>query len=285
MTERMIPTRGAELCTETFGLSHHPAVLLIMGACASMLWWPQEFCERLAQSGYFVIRFDNRDTGRSTCYEPGTIHYSLDDMMEDAVAILDAYTIKSATVAGASLGGMIAQLLALKHPERVRNLVLMVSGPVAVPEDIVLPPIEQKVLDHHAGAGAIDWSNEAQALDFMVAGWRITAGTRHPFDESLIRATAVEDYHRSTQLQSSFNHALLSGGDWAMGRLPEIQAPTLVVHGTDDPVLPFPHAEYLARVIPNAQLLALKGAGHELHRGDWDQIIAAIKALPAAPHT
>ncbi|WP_141733432.1 alpha/beta fold hydrolase [Oligoflexus tunisiensis] len=279
MTERMIPTHGAELCTEAFGQPHQPALLLIMGACASMLWWPQEFCERLAQAGYFVIRFDHRDTGRSTCYEPGTIHYSLDDMMEDAVAILDGYGVKSATVAGASLGGMIAQLMALKHPDRVERLVLLISGPVAVPEGIVLPPIGQKVLDHHANSGSMDWSNEALALDFMVAGWRITAGTRHPFDESLIRATAVEDYHRSTNLRSSFNHALLSGGEWASGQLPSIQAPTLVVQGTDDPVLPFPHAEYLARVIPKARLVALKGAGHELHRGDWDQIIAEIKAL------
>lgn len=184
MTERTISTRGATLCTESFGQTKDPTLLLIMGACASMLWWPQEFCEKLVQAGFHVIRYDNRDTGRSTCYEPGTIHYSLDDMMEDAVAVLDAYDLQSATVVGASLGGMIAQLLALKHPERLQRMVLMISGPVAVEADVALPPIEQKVLNHHANAGSIDWGNEKNAVDFMINGWRVTAGTRHPFDES-----------------------------------------------------------------------------------------------------
>lgn len=280
MTERMIQNGEATLCTEAFGLPQDPAVLLIMGAAASMLWWPREFCERLAQAGFHVIRFDNRDTGRSTCYEPGTIHYSLDDMTEDALAVLDAYGVKSASIAGASLGGMIAQLLALKHPERVRQLILLISGPVAVETHVALPPIDQKVLDHHANGGSIDWGNEAVAVDYMVTGWLTTAGTRHPFDESLIRATAREEFHRSTCLLSMFNHALLGGGEWAIGQLNKIQAPTLVIHGTDDPVLPFPHAEYLARVIPQARLVALKGAGHELHRDDWDFMIREIKALP-----
>ncbi|HYX38424.1 MAG TPA: alpha/beta fold hydrolase, partial [Oligoflexus sp.] len=150
MTERSIPTRAAHLATESFGQPNDPTLLLIMGACASMLWWPREFCEQLARAGYYVIRFDNRDTGRSTCYEPGTIHYSLDDMMGDALAVLDGYEKKSAVVVGASLGGMIAQLLALKHPDRVQALVLMISGPVATEPGVTLPPIDQKVLDHHA---------------------------------------------------------------------------------------------------------------------------------------
>lgn len=279
MTERMIPAADAELCTESFGQPHQPPVLLIMGACASMLWWPREFCERLAASGFYVIRFDNRDTGRSTCYEPGTIHYSLDDMMEDALAVLEGYGLKSARIAGASLGGMIAQLLALKHPNRVQQLILMISGPVAVEAEISLPPIEQKVLDHHANSGFVDWGDETSALDFMVNGWRVTAGTRHPFDEVLIRSIAREEYHRSKCLLSMFNHALLAGGEWALGQLATIHAPTLIIQGTEDPVLPFPHAEYLARVIPGSHLVALKGAGHELHRGDWDTIIHEIKTF------
>ncbi len=276
MTERMIPARNAEICTESFGQADHPPVLLIMGACASMLWWPREFCERLAKSGFYVIRFDNRDTGRSTCYEPGTIHYSLDDMTDDALAVLDAYGLKKARIAGASLGGMIGQLLALKYPERVQQLILMISGPVAVEPEVTLPPIEQKVLNHHANSGSIDWGHETTAVDFMVEGWRVTAGTRHAFDERLIRALAHEEYRRSKCLLSMFNHALLSGGEWAAGQLQGIRAPTLIIQGTDDPVLPFPHAEYLARLIPNSQLVALKRAGHELHRGDWDAIIQEI---------
>jgi pimeloyl-ACP methyl ester carboxylesterase len=279
MTERMISSGNATICTESFGQPDRPAVLLIMGACASMLWWPRSFCERLADSGFHVIRYDNRDTGRSTCYEPGTMNYSLDVMMEDAAAVLDAYGVKSAVIVGASLGGMIGQLLALQHPERVRQLTLMISGPVAVEEDVSLPPIEQKVLDHHAQGGAIDWGHEAAALDYMVNGWRVTAGTRHPFDEAHIRSIAQEEFHRSTCLVCMYNHGLLTGGEWAMGQLGQIKAPTLIIHGTDDPVLPFPHAEYLARVILQAKLVALKGAGHELHPRDWDLMIHEIESM------
>jgi pimeloyl-ACP methyl ester carboxylesterase len=278
MTERSIQTQDLEICTEAFGEADRPPLLLIMGACSSMLWWPREFCEKLADTGFYVIRYDNRDTGRSTSYEPGTIHYSLDDMAEDAVRVLDAYGLSSASIAGASLGGMIAQLLALRYPERVRRLILLISGPVAVEEGITLPPIDQKVLDHHAKSGSVDWGNEKDAVDFMVNGWRVTAGTRQPFDEKLIRALAQEEYHRSKCLLSMFNHALLSGGEWAQGQLGRIQAPTLIIQGTEDPVLPFPHAEYLARVIPGARLVALKGTGHELHRGDWEEMIREIKA-------
>jgi len=281
MTERMISTRGATLCTESFGQTKDPTLLLIMGACSSMLWWPQEFCEKLVQAGFYVIRYDNRDTGRSTCYEPGTIHYSLDDMMEDAVAVLDAYDIPSATVVGASLGGMIAQLLALKHPLRLQRMVLMISGPVAVEADVALPPIEQKVLNHHANGGSIDWGNEKIAVDFMINGWRVSAGSRHPFDEACMRAIAVAEFHRSKFLLSMFNHALLGGGEWATGKVKEIQAPTLIIHGTDDPVLPFPHAEYLAREIPRSQLVSLKKAGHEIHRQDWDLIVEFIQTFSA----
>ncbi|HYX38677.1 MAG TPA: alpha/beta hydrolase, partial [Oligoflexus sp.] len=133
------------------------------------------------------------------------------------------------------------------------------------------------VLDHHAHAGDVDWGNERVAVDFMVDGWRVTAGSRHPFDEALIRSIAQEEYRRSTCLLSMFNHALLSGGEWAEGQLNRINVPTLIIHGSEDPVLPFPHAEYLTRVIPNATLVPLKGAGHELHRLDWDLMIKALQ--------
>lgn len=279
MTERMISSGDAAICTESFGQPDHPALLLIMGACSSMLWWPRAFCERLAGLGFHVIRYDNRDTGRSTCYEPGTINYTLDVMADDALAVLDAYGLKSAAIVGASLGGMIAQLVALKHPEKVRQLTLMISGPVAVEPEVTLPPIDQKVLNHHATGGAIDWGHEAAALDYMVDGWRVSAGTRHPFDETLLRSIAREEFHRSTCIVCMYNHALLTGGEWAEGKLGQIKAPTLILHGTDDPVLPFPHAEYLARVIPNAKLVALKGAGHELHPLDWELMIREMKAM------
>src|SRR5919106_547436 len=107
------------ICSEALGRREDPAVLLIMGAMASMLWWPDEFCERLAGAGRYVIRYDNRDTGRSTGYEPGTATYTADDLVEDAVGVLDEHGVERAHVGGMSMGGGIAQMVALEHPERV----------------------------------------------------------------------------------------------------------------------------------------------------------------------
>jgi pimeloyl-ACP methyl ester carboxylesterase len=117
--EEIVKANGVELCAETFGDPSHPAVLLIMGASASMLWWPEGLCRRLADAGRYVIRYDNRDTGRSIAYPPGQPGYSMDDLAGDAVGILDAYGVTRADFVGMSLGGMIAQIVALKHTERV----------------------------------------------------------------------------------------------------------------------------------------------------------------------
>ena len=122
MTEKMVVSGDAELCTEAFGEPVHPAVLMIMGAMASMLWWPAELCAGLARSGRFVIRYDNRDTGRSTSYEPGKPPYTSDDLVDDAVAVLDGYGIERAHIVGMSMGGALAQVVALKHPARVATL-------------------------------------------------------------------------------------------------------------------------------------------------------------------
>ncbi|WP_153945047.1 alpha/beta fold hydrolase, partial [Acinetobacter baumannii] len=117
--EKMVKINDVEICTECFGNPDHPALLLIMGANASMIWWDDEFCEKLAAKGRYVIRYDNRDVGRSTFYEPGKIGYTIVDMVDDAAGILDAYNIPKAHVVGMSLGGMLAQILSLKYPNRV----------------------------------------------------------------------------------------------------------------------------------------------------------------------
>ena len=139
MTERIVETNGVELCTEPFGDPADPAILLIMGSGASMLWWEERFCRELAERGRFVIRYDHRDTGRSVTYEPGNPGYTGADMVADAAGVLDAYGIPAAHVAGVSAGGGIAQLLALDFPERVRSLVLISTSP-AVSVDRPLPP-------------------------------------------------------------------------------------------------------------------------------------------------
>lgn len=125
MNERLIKVNGIEICTDSFGIQGNPAILLIMGAQSSMIWWEEEFCRRLADTGRFVIRYDNRDVGRSTTYEPGQPGYTFEDMADDAVRVLDAYKIQQAHIVGLSMGGMLTQMIALRHPERVLTITLL----------------------------------------------------------------------------------------------------------------------------------------------------------------
>jgi pimeloyl-ACP methyl ester carboxylesterase len=131
--ERMIEANGVELCTESFGRPADPPILLIMGIGASMLWWEEGFCRMLADGGRFVIRYDQRDTGRSTTYEPGRPGYTGADLRADAIALLEGYALPSAHLVGVSAGGALAQLLALDFPDRVRSLVLISTSPVSSP--------------------------------------------------------------------------------------------------------------------------------------------------------
>jgi pimeloyl-ACP methyl ester carboxylesterase len=277
MSEKMIQANGVDLCTESFGNPTDPTLLLIAGAASSMLWWPQEFCQKLAEAGRYVIRYDYRDTGRSITYEPGQIGYSWDDLTDDAVGVLDAYGVDRAHLVGLSMGGMIAQLVALKYPERAISMTIMMSKPFASTNSDV-PTIEnEEFLSYFATGTTLDWANEAVVIDYTVELWRLTsAGSKHPFDEVSIRALATEDVKRANNLPSMYNHALLSGGDRYYGRLGEIHIPALVIHGTADTMVKYQNGVTLAQEIPHATLLTLEGTAHELHRNDWDTIIDAI---------
>jgi pimeloyl-ACP methyl ester carboxylesterase len=274
MSEKMIIANGVELCTGSFGNQADPAILLISGASESMVWWDEDFCLRLSGKGRFVIRYDNRDTGRSVTYETGKPEYSLDDMVDDAVGVLDAYGIGRAHLVGLSLGGIIAQLAAIRHPGRVLTITLLSSTPHG-PEDPDLPPMDEKFLAYYNRVASVDWSDEAAVVDFMVAGRKLLAGSGHPFDEARAREIAAQEVGRARNVTASMNHGLIASERWRE-RLREITAPTLVIHGTEDPVLPYGHGIALSREIPGARLLTLEGTGHEVHRADWDTIIDAI---------
>ncbi|ESW81063.1 alpha/beta fold hydrolase [Mesorhizobium sp. M0644] len=271
-----------EIVSQTFGDPAHPAVLLIMGAMASMLWWPEAFCRKLAGEGRFVIRYDNRDTGRSTKYAPGEPPYTFDDMADDAIRVLDDHGIRKAHVVGMSMGGMIAQLVALKYPSRVTSLTVISSSPLGI-DTSHLPGTTEAYRKHSAEGAKVDWSDRGQAVDFMVKNARALAGTAHPFDEARTRAFVEQDYDRSGGFLSATNHFMLKGGedrsgeDWT-GRLHEMKIPLLVVHGTDDPIFPAEHGAALADAVAGARLVRIKGGGHELHPDDWAAIIDAIVA-------
>jgi pimeloyl-ACP methyl ester carboxylesterase len=272
MTERMIDADGVRLCTETFGASGDPPVLLIMGSGASMLWWDDAFCEALAGGGRFVVRYDHRDTGRSTAWPPGRPGYGGPDLVADAVRVLDGHGIGRAHVVGGSMGGALAQLVALDDPDRVASLVLLSTSPAGPGGD--LPPVSDAYAAFLAGA-RVDWSDPRSIVEHVVADVRALTGER-PFDEARVRAFVERDVARARNAASAQNHALLDGGAPWRDRLGAIAVPTLVIHGTADPLFPLGHGEALAREIPGARLLVLDGAGHVLHPADHDAVAAAI---------
>lgn len=239
-----------------------------------MLWWPEEFCRRLAARGRFVIRYDQRDSGLSTKYPPGRPGYGFDDAVEDALRVLDGYRITAAHVAGFSQGGMVGQGTALKHLERVLSLTAISTSPVGVDRSS-LPESDKAWLEHMAVD--VDWSDRAEAVAYCLEDARLIAGTTHPFDKAETRAFIERDFDRSGGYLSATNHSVLFkiGKAW-QGRLHEIKAPLLVIHGTADAIFPVEHGMALSEAVAGARLLKLKGGGHELNPGDWDRIVEAI---------
>ena len=274
MAERMIEANGVELCTEPFGNSADPPVLLVMGSGASMLWWEEDFCRMLADGGRFVIRYDHRDTGRSVSYEPGRPGYRDADLVADATGVLDAYGIFAAHVVGVSAGGGFAQILALDLPERVRSLTL-ISTSIAVPSNRALPPPTAE-FGRFVTTVEVDWSDPGSVIEYLVGYSRVLAGEERPFDEAAFRALVRRDVERARDFAAAQNHDLLLDDGRSREPLSSISSPTLVIHGTADPMFPIGHGEALAEEIPNARLLRLEGAGHGVYRADWEAIVAAI---------
>lgn len=263
-----------EIAAEAFGDPARPPVILIMGGAASMLWWPEAFCGNLAERGRFVIRYDQRDTGLSTKYPPGQPGYGMDDIVEDAFAVLDAYRISSAHFVGFSLGGMIGQVAAVKNPQRVLSLTAISSSPIGG-EQTDLPPSGDAWLEHMNEE--VDLADRAATIDYMVEDSRLVAGVARSFDTRGMRAFIERDFDRSGNYLSGANHSVLFiiGQEWR-DRLHLMNVPLLVIHGTADPVFPHGHGEALARSVAGAKLVKLEGGGHELHPVHWDQIISGI---------
>jgi pimeloyl-ACP methyl ester carboxylesterase len=269
-----------EICSETFGERSDPAVLLIMGAMASMLWWPDEFCRRLAGSGRFVIRYDNRDTGRSTGYEPGTATYTSDDMVGDALRVLDEHGVDRAHVVGMSMGGGIAQQVALDRPDRVLSLTAISTSPIG-DQDADLASPTPEYMEHAAAFEGLDWSDTGAVADLLVRDARALSGTRHAFDEAAARELVRRDLERAIDPSRLVNHDSVGGAEGKIRRAGDIGVPLLVIHGTADPLLPLPHGVALAEAVPGSTLVTIEGGGHELHEKDWGQMLEAIVAHTA----
>lgn len=271
---------GSSLFTEARGDPAHPALVLVMGATASMLWWPESLCDGLARQGRYVIRYDHRDTGQSSTAPPGPPPYTVEDMAADICSVIEGYGLTCADVMGMSLGAYLAQIAALTRPDLIRSLILFAAEPLGWTGP-PLPGMSDAVLSHFAQLQAVDWTDAAQVTAFQLGLARICAGTGAVFDESASAARIAAEMARSPHLQAAFNHAMLSGqADWS-DRARDIRQPVLVVHGADDPVLPLPNAQALARTIPGARMAVLNGVGHELPERAMAPLLAVLNGFPA----
>jgi pimeloyl-ACP methyl ester carboxylesterase len=265
-----------ELYAETFGAAGDPALLLLHGAGNSMTAWDAELCERLAAQGRHVIRLDSRDAGKSARADaPGA--YTLDDLAADIVACLDTLELPAATLAGVSQGGMTAQIVAVEHPERVAGLVLIST---TVLGDEELPgPVEGLF---SGGPEPPDWSDRAAVVRYLVELERPYGGDT--FDEELMTRIAENAVDHADDIAAQLSQPFEAApGHLVRDRLGEIRAPTVVVHGTADPMFPLAHGRVLAAAIPGARLLALDGFGHAaLPRWFWPELLAAMPA-PSPP--
>ena len=246
-----------------------------MGLGGSMLWWQDGFCRLLAGRGRFVLRYDQRDTGRSTTYELGHPGYTGRDLRDDALALLDEYHLDAAHLVGMSAGGALVQLMALDSPSRVRSLVLLSTSP-AIPGDRGLQP-PSAAFEEFVRSATVDWSDADSVIEYLVSYARLLAGEKRRFDEAEVRDLVRRDVERADNIAALQNHDLLEDGDDKPREpLSSIAAPTLVIHGTADPMFPFPHGEALADEIPKARLLPLEGAGHGVQRAHWETVTEAI---------
>lgn len=270
----MIGANGVALCTESFGNPGDPAILLVMGIGGSMLWWSESFCRMLADGGRFVIRYDHRDTGRSVTYEPGHPGYNGADLVADAAGVIDAYRLPAAHIVGVSAGAAFAQILALDFTDQVLSLVLISTSP-ATPGDRRLPPPTEE-FRRFVATVEVDWLDSESVIEYLVGYSRVLNGTQRHFDEAASREFARRDVERARNVAALQNHNLLADDDRSGEALFSIKVPTLVIHGTADPMFPLGHGEAVTEEIPGATLLPLEGAGHGVDQADCETIVAAI---------
>jgi len=270
MAETTVTANGIRLWYETFGGASDPPVLLIMGLGAQAISWDETFCRRLADGGRYVIRYDNRDVGLSQWFDDDSTPYTLNEMADDAVGLLDALGITRAHVVGVSMGGMIAQVVAITHPERVLTLTSIMSTTGA---GDVEPPTPEAL----AVLTALPGETFEERLDQAMRTRRLLHGPRFDWDEKWQRERATASIERAFHPQGTQRQmqAILQSPP-RVDALRDVAVPTLVIHGTADPLVHFSGGESTAKAVPGARLLAIEGMGHSLPPAVWDEVVPAI---------
>ena len=282
MSEQFADVGPVTLCYETFGDAADPAILLIMGLGTQMVAWREDFCRRLVDHGFFVIRYDNRDCGRSSSMEgqPVTLRqlvtkrvknaaYTLAEMADDGAGLLDHLGVQKAHIVGASMGGMIAQHMAMRYPGRVLTVASIMSTTggrfVGQPRLAVIPLFLSK-----PSGGKEEYAERAVKLFRAV-------GSKRLFDEEYVRESAALSWERGINMAGTGRQlgAITADGNRSK-RLARVTAPTLVIHGKDDKLVAPSGGKSTARAIKGARLLMLDDMGHDLPRPLWPKIIDAI---------
>jgi pimeloyl-ACP methyl ester carboxylesterase len=292
MPEQTARVGDLDIAYETFGDPSDPALLLVMGLATQMIAWHDDFCAELAERGFHVIRFDNRDVGRSSAMRdlpvPSLLqlatrsrkaaHYTLSDMADDAVGLLDELGIAEAHVVGASMGGMIAQTIAIDHPDRVLSLCSIMSNtgarwsgqPALATYRVLLgtPPKERDAYIEH-----------------VVKVYSVIGSKGFDRDEDDLRRIAGTSYDRGVNSAGSSRQlaAIIASGD-RTEKLRALHVPTVVVHGTADRLVNASGGRATAKAVPGARFVPISGMGHDLPRGTWPQIIRAITENAARAH-
>ena len=277
---------GLTIEYETTGDPADPTMLLVMGLGAQLIFWPDGFCRALADRGFFVIRYDNRDVGLSSRLESagvpdlgalmegkGDSPYHLSDMAADGIGLLDALGLEAAHVVGASMGGMIAQHMALEHPARVLTLCSIMSSPTGRMEADPPTPEANAVLVRPAPA------DREEAIDASVEAAKVIGSPGFPLDEAAVRDLAGRSFDRGFYPLGPMRQfaAILATGDWS-ARLKALDVATLVIHGDADPLVRPSWGRRTAEAIPGARFLAIPGMGHNLPEGAWPTVVDAIVA-------
>jgi len=284
MAEQTCRVGDIDIAYETFGDSSRPALLLVMGLATQMIAWHDDFCAELAGHGFHVIRFDNRDVGRSTAMRDlpvptmrqlalrskGAAGYTLSDMAGDAVGLLDHLGIERAHVVGASMGGMIAQTIAIEHPGRVLSLASIMSNTGARWSG------QPKLATYRVLLGTPPRERE-KYVDHVLKVYRVIGSRDLDRDEDDLRRLAARSYDRGLNPAGSGRQlaAIIASGDRSE-RLGSIPVPTVVIHGTKDRLVNPSGGRATAKAIPGARLVKVEGMGHDLPRAAWPQIVGAI---------
>lgn len=286
--ELTAPSNGITLTYQTFGNPADAPLLLVAGIGSQMLSWPDGLCQTFAEAGFFTVRFDNRDTGRSTWMTDApeadlkaarggdfsSATYTLDDLADDAVGLLDHLRIGQAHVMGASMGGMIAQTVAVRYPHRVRSLTSVYSTPA--------PAVGAGSHEAFAVLMAPAPTTRAEAGERAVSATAAYGSTAFAQDVEALRLGAEKAFDRGVDPRAKSRHmlALWAGGD-RTEQLRSITAPTLVVHGSIDPLITPDGGRATAEAIDGAELLVIEGMGHDLPPGVWPLLVEGLEKLAA----